>query len=303
MKSHSHIDAPSVFIKMYKQLAGFLVTTGLMMGCFTTSRSQLVTNLNIERSRPNSNTKYVLDQTLSQEFYLKILKQEVESGFSLDNKYTHSNNGLILCARHPSANGSICYLYGFLTGKITPSFISDINQETSDALLDHFTPLEKKNGASDPIFIDLFCNYFGKSNPPFGVEEAVCYLDNYRLSKQVYLTKTAAQDLMSRCQITQGKIPEIQTSKGVVRCQWNENLNRMSCQVVQGQVSNDNEPLSPLSTYYLTRQFSPKSFAESRNQSIDSLLKKVSTGAFTIKVECDFYSRDQEYTCSGVVDD
>ena len=307
MQESCHFDVVNLLAHAARRLSFFPLILCFTVSCATGSRSQLLDNLDIEKGRPNFMPRYVLDQSLSQGIYLKILEAEIKNGFAIDPKYTHANSGLILCAVEPATKVPSCLLYGLLADRVNPTFIWAMDPETTSAILAHYKSAQNpKKIASESVYMDLFCSYFGKNNPPFGVQEAVCFLDNYRTLKQVYLTKVAAQEVMLKLSNSRLESDGNKTADGVVTCRWDRALNRMICYIESSsadQMKSASAPLSSSSTYPLTRQFSLKSFAESRDHVADNLSTNMDKAAFSLRMACSYTSRDQEYFCAGVMVD
>ena len=309
MIQECHFDAVKIFNcflgrRAFPILALVIVT----LGCTGTPRSHFIDNLEIDKARPHLMPRFALDQSLSQTFYLKILAEEIKNGFSIDNRYTHANSGLILCAADTQIKSKSCILYGFLAGHAVPNYIWALEQEAQRMVLDHYADGSNKKEADGPVYIDIFCSYFGKLNPPFGVQESVCYLDNYRTAKQVYVTKAVAQEMMQKMS---GSTAEVhgapKTAEGTVSCLWDDRLSRMNCHVEPTFRSDKKgttaEYLSSRSAFHLTRQFFPKSFGESKNATIDDMLAKIEHMAFSLKMSCTLAAADGEYYCAGVMVD
>lgn len=114
-----------------------------------------------------------LDETTSQDLYLKVLKGELDAGAQAPKDESHKSRAALMCQRNVDKTRCVVapILKGWILGPDQP-LSEGVSRELSQ-----FVASARPELAAIPSSLGLVsCHYLGKSSPPFGIEKAKCAL-------------------------------------------------------------------------------------------------------------------------------
>lgn len=137
-------------------------------------------------------TTLEFDKTEDQALYLVMFEVELQAGVKVNKDQLHQTSGITIC--RPQDPRAFCELRVRL-GEHNLSMTQPLARELARKLIKFSRQVRPDLADEALIFTDLNCDYIGKANPPYNLEEVNCRATSPRALHEAIFDDVPAEEL------------------------------------------------------------------------------------------------------------
>jgi hypothetical protein len=171
----------------------FLLSIGAACTFNKGTPEQGAVNASMDKYAANSRQEtYEFSKDENWGIYESMLAAEKQGGEALRPDQVHATSGFVSCRRDGALTA--CFFQTHLAKAKSMSSRERISRVSSDRIWEFYSRV-RPDAKNEAIMVgDLNCDYLGKNSPPFGIEFVECKIRHPRLSNEVILTDSLAEN-------------------------------------------------------------------------------------------------------------
>lgn len=173
-------------------------------------------------------TTLEFDKNEEQSLYLVMLQVELQAGIKVNKDQLHRVTGIASC--RPQDSRGFCELRVRL-GERNLSTTQPLARELARKLIQFSQQVRPDLESEELIFADMECDYIGKANPPYNLEEVNCRANSPRALHEAIFDDAPAEELADLVRGETSFGTDSITLHGTLACKTIEHSQRRICAV------------------------------------------------------------------------